>query len=113
MAVNALLVLVVVAIVLVAAFAVVWVLRRRPAPAPPPPPVPPAEDASAREARHRSIDRRGSELLDRRVELDGRRGTLAGHGEVEDEFDRLEASYRAGEISEEQFEAAKIRLLGG
>lgn len=55
----------------------------------------------------------GTELLARRVELDARRGTLGGNSGIDAEFDRLQQQLRAGEISEEQFEREKIRLLSG
>lgn len=70
-------------------------------------------DPLADAARHRRIEEQGSELLERRVDLDARRGTLAGDSGVYEAFDRLEAEFRAGIISEGEFEAGKIRILGG
>jgi hypothetical protein len=82
----------------------------------PPPPVPAAEpeeqDASTI-ARHELLEQRGTELLQRRVDLDARRGTLGGNTEVYEAFERLEADLRAGTISESEFEQEKVRLLGG
>lgn len=71
----------------------------------PPAPLPSAERERAQEI--------GTELLSRRVELDARRGTLAGDTSIDAEFDRLQQQLSTGEISEEQFEREKIRLLGG
>lgn len=55
----------------------------------------------------------GSQLLARRVELDARRGALGGDAGIEEEFEGLLQKFAAHEISEEQFEREKIRLLGG
>ena len=109
-----LLLLIVVLVVLILGAALAWLLLRRRRSIPTAAiEVEPEEDPAAREARHRVIEERGSELLERRVDLDTRRGTLVGDDEVNDAFDRLEAQLRAGEISEDEFEAGKIRLLGG
>ena len=85
--------------------------RRRREPAPPPPAPEAREDLAAREARHRLVDERGSELIERRVELDARRGTLGSYVDVNEQFTRLEERFKAGQISEDEFEAEKIRLL--
>jgi hypothetical protein len=103
---------VVVVLILGAALALVFLYRPRPTP-PPIIEAEPDEDPAVREARHRVIDERGSELLGRRVDLDLRRGTLTGDSEVYDALDHLESQFRAGEISEVEFEAGKIRILGG
>lgn len=109
-----LLLLIVALVVLVLGAALALVLFRRSRQMPPPViESGPDEDPALREARHRDIDERGSELLERRVALDLRRGTLTGDSEAYDAFDRLEARFRAGEISEDEFEAGKIRILGG
>jgi uncharacterized membrane protein len=55
----------------------------------------------------------GTALLERRVQLDARRGALQGDAGIDREFDRLLDRLRAGEITEEQFEQEKRRLLGG
>jgi len=75
--------------------------------------VPHREDATEREARHQAVDELGTELIERRVELDSRRGTLGGDRDLLASLDRLEERRRNGEISDEQFEAEKVRLLGG
>ncbi|HEX6506692.1 MAG TPA: hypothetical protein VF221_03580 [Chloroflexota bacterium] len=103
---------IVVVLVLAAGVAVIALRRSRTAP-PPPIAVEPEEDPAVREARHHAIDEQGSELLERRVELDTRRGTLAGDDEVNDAFDELLKRLRSGEITEEQFEGEKVRLLSG
>lgn len=106
--------LIVVILVVVLGLAVGLVVLRRQRPAPLPPAVTELpEDPGLREARHRVIEQRGTELLDRRVDLDQRRGTLAGDSVVDNALDVLESRYRAGEISEDDFEAGKIRILGG
>lgn len=87
---------------------------RRQTPIAPPPVVEPAQkDLDALRARQRVLDARGSELLARRVELDARRGTLGGDTTIDAAFVELEQRLRCGEISEDEFEAEKIRLLGG
>jgi hypothetical protein len=109
-----LLLLIVVLIVLIlGAVSALALLRRLRPTFPPAIEVEPDEDPAVREARHRVIEERGSELLERRADLDTRRGTLAGDDDVNDAFDQLEAQFRAGEISEYEFEAGKIRILGG
>ena len=106
--------LMVVILVVVLGLAVAWVLLRRQNPMPVPPAVTEfPEDPAAREARHRVIEQRGTELLDRRVDLDQRRGTLTGDSVVDNALGVLESRYRTGEISEDEFEAGKIRILGG
>jgi len=107
-----LLALVVVLVLVLGAVAVLLLRRRQPAPMPVSEAAP-IIDPAAEAARHRAIDERGSELLERRVDLDGRRGTLAGDSAIYDAFDRLEAQFRAGEITEDEFEARKVRILGG
>ena len=82
----------------------------------PPPPI--AErgneiDAAANHALQQALDERGTELLQRRVDLDMRRGTLGGNSEIYEAFEDLEGRLRAGEITEEEFEREKIKLLGG
>ena len=99
--------------VLFAAVVTVFVLRR-PAPAPPPD-LPPMtdEDPDALVARHQMLDERGNELIERRIELDARRGTLGGNSELYADLEELEQRLRSGEISEQEYEAEKIHLLGG
>jgi hypothetical protein len=55
----------------------------------------------------------GDDLLQRRVELDSRRGTLAGQTDLFDELEKLDQRFRLGEISEDEFEAEKFRILSG
>ncbi len=108
------LILVVVLVVLVVAGALTLILLRRTRTASlPVVETEPENNGAAREALHRVIEERGTELLDRRVDLDARRGTLAGDSQVYDAFDRLQAQFRSGDISEEEYEAGKICLLGG
>ena len=64
-------------------------------------------------ARQKLLEERGSELIERRVELDARRGTLGGDAELLHKLELLEERRRKGEISEEAFEREKTRLLGG
>jgi hypothetical protein len=101
-------------VVLILGSALVLVLFRQRRLSPPlPVEVEPSESISTREARHQVIEQRGTELLERRVDLDLRRGTLTGDSAVYDAFDRLEHRFQAGEISEDEFEAGKIQILGG
>jgi hypothetical protein len=99
--------------ILFAVVVTVFVLRR-PAPLPPPdlPPVT-DEDPDALVTRHQMLDERGSELIERRIELDARRGTLGGNSQLYAELEELEQRLRSGEISEREYEAEKIHLLGG
>lgn len=70
-------------------------------------------DASHITQLHREADRQGTELLQRRVALDMRRGTLGGDSDLDAALEHLEQEWRRGTISDEQFEAEKLRLLGG
>jgi len=70
-------------------------------------------ETSAREARHAVVEAHGTELIERRVDLDARRGTLGGDTSLDDAFTRLQERFERGDITEEQFEHAKIRLFGG
>jgi uncharacterized membrane protein len=105
-------IVVVVLFVLLAMGLAVVALRRAPE-APPVVVAPPDEDAAERRARFDALDEHGTELLQRRVELDDRRGTLGGNEQIYAEFEELEARLRAGEISEDEFEQGKVRLLSG
>ncbi|MGI8827806.1 MAG: hypothetical protein ACR2JC_19670 [Chloroflexota bacterium] len=71
----------------------------------------PATDDLGRKKRHESIEAQGEQLIERRVELDLRRGTLGGYTDINDAFTLLEERLRAGDISDEKFEKEKIRLL--
>ncbi len=71
------------------------------------------EDLEARRARQAALEPIETELLQRRIELDAKRGPLAGDSAVYDAFVELEQRLRSGAISEEEFEAEKVRLLGG
>lgn len=108
------LVVLVVCVLVVLVAAVVVVYWRRPRPVlPPAPTVRQEEDQSARRSRKQAADQLGSALIERRLQLDSRRGTLQGDAALDDAFDRLQERLQRGEISEEEFEAEKIRLLGG
>jgi uncharacterized membrane protein len=89
-------------------------LWRRDEPMPPAEVSPlPTESAADRAARLHTLEDRGTKLLERRTELDARRGALGGQSEIFDAFEKLEQRLRAGEITEDEFEAEKIHLLGG
>jgi hypothetical protein len=106
-------VLVVVLFLALAVLGGIYALRQRE----PVPPVPlgmgRSDDAAERRARHQTVDTLGSELLQRRADLEARRGTLMGDSQVYDEFVALEDRLRSGEITEDEFEREKLRLLGG
>src|SRR5579884_1581211 len=70
----------------------------------------PAEDRSAE---HRLLDEKGTELIERRVNLDARRGTLGGDANLLEQLDELTVRHNLGEISDDEYEAEKVRLLGG
>lgn len=71
------------------------------------------EDVQARAARHAEAERRGTELIARRVDLDNRRGALGGDSQLDVALLTLERRFKEGEIGEAVFEAEKRRLLGG
>ncbi len=107
-------VIVVILLVLLVLVAGVVVLARSQAtPVPPLVAETPREDPALRRARQEALDRQGTDLLERRVELDARRGTLGGDSDVYDAFEQLEARFQRREMSEQEFEEAKVRLLGG
>lgn len=106
-------ILVLVVFLLFAGVLTVFVLRRPGEPLPPPLPSAAEEDPEARRTRQRMLDERETELIERRIELDARRGPLGGNNQVYEAFEELEQRLRSGELSEEEFEAEKIRLLGG
>lgn len=106
-------VVVVLIVLALAAGMAVFALRRSPSPPPPPVVVPEEEDPAVRRARHQVLEERGTELLERRVELDAKRGTLVGDSVVYDAFEALEDRLRAGEITPDEFEREKIRILSG
>ena len=106
------LVAVAVAVVLVVAI-VVFLARTHGTRAPTPPAIAPARDAAADDETRRALREHEDELLERRIELDARRGTLMGESQIEDAFVELEDRLRAGEIDEDEFERQKVRLLGG
>ena len=66
-----------------------------------------------RRERQRASEALGSVLLDRRVQLDSRRVALQGVSHIEDQVHELEERLQAGEITEDQFEQEKSRLLSG
>ena len=88
------------------------VLRRKP-PAPPNLSARGEAIQEVRRERQRAAEALGSELLERRVQLDARRGPLAGNSQIDEQFRELEGRLRAGEITEQEFEGQKARLLGG
>lgn len=98
---------------ILAALVLAIVLRRPQTSLPPTPPTEDDTESAARRQRHEALDVRGSELIERRVELDARRGTLGGDTDLERSLDQLYQRLEAGEIGEQEFEAEKIRLLGG
>jgi predicted Zn-dependent peptidase len=84
------------------------------------PPATPAAESEEREpapeprhARRQEIEELGTELIQRRMALDARRGPLGGNTDLDEALGRLEDRFRAGEISEQEFEREKVRLLGG
>ncbi|HZU13638.1 MAG TPA: hypothetical protein VFB58_12430 [Chloroflexota bacterium] len=72
---------------------------------------PPIETMPVDPAQERATRQASDTLLGRRVELEDNRGALAGHDDIEVAFDRLEARLTAGEITPDDYEAEKIRLL--
>ncbi len=70
-------------------------------------------ETSERAARHAVVEAHGTELIERRVDLDTRRGTLGGDTSLDDAFTRLQERLERRDITEEQFERAKIHLFGG
>jgi hypothetical protein len=106
-------VLVAIILIVVVIAVTVAVVMPEPVPAPQrpstPEPVRPPDHTTERE----QAESIGAELLSRRVQLDARRGALQGDTGIEGEFDRLLQKLQSGEISAEQFEQEKIRLLGG
>lgn len=101
-----------IAVIILAALAAVVYMRRdsEETPAPAPAPGPSADEVGRR--RREAVDR-GDVLLDRRVQLDSRRGTLGGNAALDDALQALADRHQRGEISDEQFEMEKTRLLGG
>jgi hypothetical protein len=57
--------------------------------------------------------RRSNELLARWIDLESSRGSLSNVGYHSNELERLDEQRRAGTISDEQYEAEKMRILGG
>lgn len=107
-------IVIIVLVVVLLAFtmgAVLWLARPGSPPAGPPSPAPQTQPGD--EAQQRAAQAHGTELLERRIALDGRRGPLQGDYELDSRLEQLEDQVRRGEISEEDFEAEKIRLLGG
>ena len=103
-----------IAVILVLAAGLAIYLVRSRGPAPPPLPVEESpDDLAARRARQQAINTQGTELLQRRIELDSKRGTLGGDWGIDEAFKDLEDRLRSGEIDEAQFEREKIKLLGG
>lgn len=97
----------------VAIISALLLVRGRRFPAALPTPVLPAADSRADETRRQAVQVQGSELLERRVELDSRRGTLTGDQQVFDALVEVQNRFQRGEISESEYEAEKVRLLGG
>jgi hypothetical protein len=105
----------VVLVILLAVFAIASaaIVLRRGAPAPPDLSTPEVAVEEARRERRQAAEALGSELLDRRVALDARRGPLAGNAQLDGQVHELEQRLHAGEISMVEFEREKTRLLGG
>jgi hypothetical protein len=103
----------VVLFLIVAALVLAIVLRRPQTGVPPTFPAEEGTESIARRQRQEVLDTRGSELIERRVELDARRGTLGGDAGLERALDELYHRLEAGEIGEQEFEVEKVRLLGG
>ncbi len=102
------------ALILFAVCGIIYVARRNRPGAPEAPVAPPTPgNTEERRLRQQRIDLQGTELLARRVVLDGRRGTLGGDSDLLDAMSTLEERYHRGDITEDEFEAEKIRLLGG
>jgi len=83
---------------------------------------PPVDDIAAEDLEEEPAERRSRQaarepienaLLQRRVDLDARRGMLGGDSDLLEALDELERRRVAGEMSEAAFEAEKVRLLGG
>lgn len=107
-------IVIVILIFLGLAVGVAVVAMRRSQIAPPPPPkVIEEEDPESRRARQAQAAERGTELLERRLALDARRGTLGGDTQLYDALDDLQERLRSGQISEDEYEQEKVRLLGG
>jgi hypothetical protein len=107
-------VLIIVVFLALAAVAGYYALRRQPARFPQPViKTEEQEDLAARRARQAALEPIESELLERRMELDAKRGPLAGDSAVYDAFVELEEKLRSGQITEEEFEAQKVTILGG
>jgi hypothetical protein len=107
-------IVIVVIVFLGLAAGIALVASRRPAVAPPPPPeIIEDDDAEARRARQALAAERGTELLERRIALDARRGTLGGDTQLYDALEDLQERLRSGQISEDEYEQEKVRLLGG
>jgi len=83
---------------------------------------PPVDDVETEDVEEEPAERRSRQavlepienaLLQRRVDLDATRGMLGGDNDLLDALDELERRRMAGGMSEEDFEAEKVRLLGG
>ena len=70
-------------------------------------------DTASRKARQEAATAQGTELVERRVELDSRRGTLGGNEALDRALEDLERRLQVGEITADDFEREKVRLLGG
>lgn len=82
-------------------------------PSPPVPPAPPRAPPPPYSLLQEQSEARGSELLVRRSELEERRGALSGLTDVDEALQSLEERLARGEITPEDFERDKVRLLGG
>jgi hypothetical protein len=72
-----------------------------------------SEEDREQEARREATSQRGTELLERRVSLDARRGALGGNEDLLSSLDDLERRYTEGQLSEAAYEQEKTRLLEG
>ncbi len=73
----------------------------------------PEEEPAERRSRQAALEPIENALLQRRVDLDSRRGMLGGDNDLLEALDELERRRAAGGMSEADFEAEKVRLLGG
>ncbi len=71
------------------------------------------EEPAEQRSRQAALEPIENALLQRRVDLDARRGMLGGDSDLLEALDELERRRTTGEMSEEDFEAEKVRLLGG
>lgn len=106
-------VVVIVAVVLVAVVALFFYARRSRPLEPPGMPIAIPSGGLEQQARRQALQVHGNELLERRVDLESRRGTLTGDDQVFDALVAVQDRFQRGEITEDEYEAEKVRLLSG